>query len=76
MWHYYSFYFSFWPVFMACRIFVPPPGIKLMSPAVEMGSNHWTTRGVPGFTFLEQSPKCVDIVLKITFPSQFLGKFC
>ena len=28
-----------------------------MSPAVEMGHNHWTTRGVPGFTFFKAMSK-------------------
>lgn len=29
-----------------------------------------------GSTFLKQCQKCVDIFLKTTFPSQFVGKFC
>ena len=39
------FFFLFWSCGVACRILVPPPGIKPMPPAVEAwSSNHWTAR--------------------------------
>ena len=38
---------------MACRILVPWPEIKPVPPAVEVQScNHWTTRVVPWYIFL------------------------
>ena len=37
----------FWPLYIACEILFPWPGIKPMSPTVEAQSpNHWTTREV------------------------------
>ena len=41
------FSISFWMHPTACRILVPPPGIKPTPPALEVQSlNHWTTRQV------------------------------
>ena len=43
-----KFSFFVWPHCTACRILVPPPGIKSVAPAVEAQSlNHWTTKEVP-----------------------------
>ena len=39
------FFFSLWPRHTACGILVPRPGIKPVTPAVDMWSpNHWTAR--------------------------------
>ena len=45
-----DFFLFFWLRRVACRILVPPPGIKPAPtpPAVEVQSlNHWTAREVP-----------------------------
>ena len=40
----------FWLCSVACRILVPQPGIKPVTPAVEAKSlNHWTAREVPSY---------------------------
>ena len=42
------FFFFFWQCWEACRILVPWPGIKTVSPEVEMQTpNPWTTRKLP-----------------------------
>ena len=43
-----AFFFFFGPLGVACRIFVPQPGIKPMPPALGACSlDHWTTTEVP-----------------------------
>ena len=51
------FLFSFfWPPWAACGIWVPWPGMSPMPPAMEAWSpNHWTARGFPRITFLNNS---------------------
>ena len=45
---YMLFFFLSWPRHAACRILIPPPGIKLALPAVEAQSlNHRIAREVP-----------------------------
>ena len=42
----------FWPHHAACGILVPQPGIKPVTPAMEVWSlNHWTSREVPKIDF-------------------------
>ena len=68
--------FTFWPWCRACRIFVPWPEIKPVSPALESWNrNHWTAREVPKqYTFYSQwtytdtylSPKLHRFILDFT----------
>ena len=52
----YLFIYLFRPHHVACRIFVPRPGIKPITPAVEAQSlNHWTAREVLQYDFLGES---------------------
>ena len=45
------FFFLIWPLCVACRILVPPPGIEPAPSEVKAPSpNHWTTREFPSFT--------------------------
>ena len=54
----FRFFFFFWLHLAACRILVPPPGIKPVPLAVEACSlNCWTTREVPENDFYPYS-KC------------------
>ena len=52
------FFFFFWPLPAACKIFAPQPGVEPESPAVEAWSpNHWTTREFPSSFFTLIFPK-------------------
>ena len=52
IYHYYYYYY-FWPCCVACGVFVPWPGIKPVSPALEAQSlNHWATREVPVYHYI------------------------
>lgn len=45
-------FFFFWPHPMACKILVPPSGIKFMPPAVEAWNlDHWTAKEFPANFF-------------------------
>lgn len=45
------FFLSFWLLWAACGILVPPAGIELMFPAGEQSLKFWTTREVPSVLF-------------------------
>ena len=37
----FNFFLCFWPHYLACRILVPPPGIKPAPPVLEVEIKHW-----------------------------------
>ena len=56
LFYFLSLFIIFLPLHTACRILVPWPGIKPMSPALGTWSlNHWTTREKQGKSFSWQS---------------------
>ena len=55
----FDFFFFLATPLKACGTLVPQPGIKPMSPAVEVWSlNHWTTMEVPNLIFLPSPISC------------------
>ena len=53
------FFFFFWLHLVACRTFVPQPGIILVPSSLGVQSlNHWASKEVPGKTCLIHPPSC------------------